>query len=351
MLFSFGDEKMLIFASRRQTLLIMKRLCGVFIVCFWLFPGLTFAQQKAVMARYAEQIASQIELVYNAPTDNERYHASETVSILFQEALEQEDSFKWKWNFGSRISVLTAPDGKFRVITWPVVRDNGEYECFGFVQSYDEEDEAYHVYVLHDKSDEIVSRNEAVLGPSEWFGAVYQELIQTSYDGRNYYTLLGWSGVDPLTQRKIIEPIWFKRGASQPNFGQALFRRERDRRRLVLEYTRDAMVNLRYETQFVREVEAKRVKKKGAKRPVIVQENHDSKRRMILFDEVAPRVPGMEGLYRYYIPTGTEMAYAFEKGKWELVDGAQGRATDSRLNKSFEPLPKSEPNYKMKNDN
>ena len=338
---------MLIFASRRQTPLNMKRLRGFFIVCLLLPCVQLSAQSRVVMGRYAEQIASQIELVYNASTDNERYHASETVSILFQEALAQEDSFKWKWDFGSRISVLTAPDGKFRIITWPVVRDNGEYECFGFVQSYDEEDEEYRVYVLNDKSDEIISRNEAVLGPSEWFGAVYQELIQTSYDGHNYYTLLGWSGVDHLTQRKVMEPIWFKRGSSLPNFGQALFRRERDRRRLVLEYTRDAMVNLRYETQYVREVETKRVKKKGSKRPVVVQENHDSKRRMIIFDEVAPRVPGMEGLYRYYIPTGTEQAYAFVKGKWELVEGAQGRATDGRLNKPFEPLPKEEPRYRM----
>lgn len=327
----------------------MKRLCGFFIV--WLLASLVqvFAQSKAVMGRYAEQIASQMELVYNAPTDNERYHASETAAELFQEALEQEGSFKWKWNFGSRVSVLTAPDGKFRVITWPVVRDNGEYECFGFVQAFDEEEEEYRVYALNDKSDETINRNEAVLGPTEWFGSVYQELIQTSYEGRNYYTLLGWSGVDHLTQRKVIEPIWFKHGSSQPNFGQALFRRERNRRRMVLEYARDAMVNLRYETQFVREVETKRVKVKGSKRPVLVQENHDSKQRMILFDEVAPRVPGMEGLYRYYVPTGTEQAYSFVKGKWELVEGAQGRVNDSKLNKPFEPLPKEAPRYKIEN--
>ncbi|KWW31298.1 MAG: hypothetical protein AUK63_571 [bacterium P3] len=302
-------------------------------------------QDRAVMTRYAEQIASQIELVYTARTDNERYHASETSVALFQEAMSQEHSFKWKWDFGTRVSVLTSTDGKFRVVTWPVVRDNGEYECFGLVQAYDEEDEDYHVYVLNDKSDETIGRTEAVLGPSQWFGSVYQELIQTSYEGRTYYTLLGWSGVDHLTQRKVIEPVWFKKGSSQPQFGQALFRRERNLRRVVLEYSRNAMVNLRYETQYVREVETKRVKKKGVKRPVVVQEYHDSKRRMILFDEVAPQVPGMEGLYRYYMPTGTEQAYLFSKGKWELQPGAQGRVDNQKLNKPFEPLPKEQPRY------
>lgn len=298
-----------------------------------------------VMARYAEQIASQMELVYNAPTDNERYLASETVTALFQEALAEENSFRWQWDFGSRVSVLTSSDKKFRIFTWPVVRDNGEYECFGLVQSYDEEEERYKIYLLNDKSDEIVSRNEAVLDPSQWFGTVYQELIQTSYDGRTYYMLLGWSGVDNLTQRKVMEPIWFKRGAADPHFGQQVFRRERNRRRVVLEYSRNAMVNLRYETQYVREVEMKRVKKKGAKRPVVVYENHDSKQKMILFDEVAPQVPGMEGLYRYYVPTGTEQAYMFVKGKWDLLEGAQGRVDDKRLNKDFEPLQKDAPRY------
>lgn len=323
----------------------MKRLCCFFIVCIYSASTIVFAQQKEVMNRYAEQIASQMELVYTAHTDNERYHASETVAMLFQEALEQEDSFKWKWDFGSRVSVLTADDGKFRIITWPVVRDNGEYECFGFVQAFDEEEEEYRVYALNDMSDETVNRNEAVLGPSTWFGAVYQELIKTSFEGRNYYTLLGWSGVDHLTQRKVIEPICFKHGSSQPIFGQAVFRRERNRRRMVLEYTYDAMVNLRYETQYVRDVETKRVRVKGSKRPILVKENHDSKQCMILFDEVAPRVPGMEGLYHYYVPTGVEMAYSFVKGKWELVDGAQGRVNDKRLNKPFEPLEKDAPRY------
>lgn len=325
----------------------MKRFCCIFIVLLLTSVTTVRSQDKSVMSRYAEQIASQMELVYNARTDNERYHASETVVTLFQEALEQEDSFKWNWNFGSRVSVLTAPDGKFRIITWPVVRDNGEYECFGLVQSYDDEEEEYQVYVLNDKSDEIISRNEAVLAPTQWFGAVYQELIQTSFEGRNYYTLLGWSGVDALTQRKVIEPVCFKNGSAAPQFGQALFRRDRNRRRMVLEYDRTAMVNLRYETQFVREVETKRVKKKGAKRPVVVYENHDRKQRMIIFDEVAPKVPGMEGLYRYYVPTGTEQAYTFVKGKWDVVEGAQGRVEGEKWNKEFEPLPKEAPRYKV----
>ena len=323
----------------------MKRIASFFIVCM-LFAVSLAAQDKESLRNYESRIMAQMELVYGASTDDERLHASEAASHLFEEALALENSFKWKWNLGDKASVLTSPDKRFRIITWPVVRNNGEWKCFGFVQSYDDEEEEYVVYALHDKSDEIIGREESVLGPSQWLGSVYQELIQTSYEGQNFYTLLGWCGVDNLTQRKVVEPVYFKKDSSQPIFGQPIFRRQRNMRRMVLQYTNTAMVNLRYEVQYTRTVTTTRVKKKGSKRPVVVKENHDTREKMIIFDEVAPRLPGMEGLYHYYVPTGKEMALVFVDGKWELRDNAQGRVPDNRLNKAFEPLSKDIPEYK-----
>ena len=345
------------------------------------------AQDKALMANYQSELQQLFEDVYTAPTDNQRYLASESAVKLFTEALSVENSIRWQWDFGSKVSVLTAPDKKFRIITWPVVNDVGEYECFGLVQALNERTKEYDVYELHDRSELIVNRQEEVLGPDRWLGAVYQELITTTYENRTYYTLLGWNGVDYLTQRKIIEPICFKSGGSQPQFGQNLFRKEPNLRRVVLEYTKTAMVTLRYEEQYVRFIERIRAKRRTrfslsslfsprqrgrgrgrASRPVstaartssAVQERvrsapsqkiTDKKLRMIIFDEVTPQIQGMEGLYQYYIPSGVELAYVFVNGKWELHDNAQGRATDKRLNKDFDkPIEKEPPAYQMKQE-
>ena len=68
---------------------------------------------------------------------------------------------------------------------------------------------------------------------------------------------------------------------------------------------------------------------------------------MIIFDEVEPQVEGMQGLFQYYVPSGLELAYVWVDGKWELRHGAQGRLTDKRLNKAFEPLQKSQPAYQF----
>lgn len=324
-------------------LLIMKRRIFVFSIALLVFISAQ-AQDRAAMNQYQNQLQQLFEQVRTAPTDNQRYHANEQALQLMEEALMLDDSFKWKWNLSKYVSVLTASDGRFRVITWPVMRDNGEYECFGYFQSYNEKEEVYDVYALHDKTEEIINREESLLGPDNWLGMVYQELIVTSHEGRNYYTLLGWNGCDNLTQRKVIEPVTFRPSSSAPQFGQALFRKDKNSRRVILEYKKDAMVNLRYEQQLLHTKVNKRMTNKKGK-PYTVQEIHDEKVQMIIFDEVQPQIAGMEGLFQYYIPTGTEMAYVFNSGKWELHNNAQGRVDDEKLNKEFAPLEKKAPSY------
>ena len=319
---------------RRPTLLLL--------MLAMILPAAT-AQNRELMALHQQRLAELLMRTASAPTDNERYHASEQAVGELSAALEEEQSEQWKWQLPKVASVLTSPDGLLRIFTWAVVRDNGEFECFGAIQYYNDREEEYQYTLLNDKSEEIMNREESLLTPANWLGAVYQELIQTSHAGKTYYTLLGWNGVDNLTERKIIEPVILRGGT--PQFGAPLFRRERNLRRVVLEYRNDAMVSLSYEEQFVEEVERERVKVKGTNRYRTVEKRKQHKEKMIIFDEVEPQVQGMEGLFQYYIPSGLELAYAFVDGKWELRNGAQGRLKDKKLNKAFEPLPKKTPAY------
>lgn len=324
----------------------MKRIIVFFISVITVF-GCVNAQDKTVMTRYQSELQELFERVKSAPTDNERYLANEQVLQLFNDALAEYNSFKWKWQFDRMVSVLTSPDEKFRIITWPVLRDDGSMECFGFVQSFNEKEEFYDVYLLQDRSDEILNREESVLTADSWLGMVYQELITIEHDGRTFYTLLGWNGVDNVTERKVIEPITFHN--STPQFGQNLFRREKNIRRVVLEYTNNAMVNMQYDEQTLRTTETKRTKDKKGK--VHVERiNHDVKSKMIIFDKCEPQIPGMEGLYQYYIPSGQELAYVFVEGKWELKDNAFGLLSDEKLNKEFAPIQKKTPAYLMGRD-
>ena len=295
------------------------------------------------MQQYQSRLTALIEKVATAPTDNERYLASEESVGLLASALDEDGSERWQWQLPKYVSVLTSPDGLLRLFTWAVVRDDGEFECFGAVQFYNDKEEEYQYLLLNDKSEEIMNREESTLTAANWLGAVYQDIIQTTAGDRVIYTLLGWNGVDNLTERKIIEPVIMKGGV--PQFGAAVFRRERNLRRIVLEYTNDAMVHLAYEQQTIQDVQHERVKVKGTNRYRTVDKIKEHKERVIIFDEVEPQVPGMEGLYQYYVPSGVELAYAFIDGKWELRNGAQGRLKDKKLNKPFEPIQKDSPSY------
>ena len=312
----------------------------LFVGCVVTLP----AQDKTRMTQLQERLSTLLQLADTATTDNRRYLASEQAVEVLEEALKQERSERWRWTLPQCASVLTSPDGRLRVFTWAVVADDGVYECFGAVQYYNDREEEYQYALLHDKSDDLINREESVLQADRWLGAIYQDIIQTTASGHTYYTLLGWCGVDNLTDRKVIEPVMIRGGA--PQFGAPLFRRERNLRRIVLEYANDAMVHLAYEEQFVETVTRERVKVKGSNRYRTEDRKTVHKEKMIVFDEVEAQVPGMEGMFQYYVPSGTELAYAFVDGKWEQWQGAHGRLTDKKLNKPFEPLPKSAPAYK-----
>lgn len=322
----------------------MKRIGHILLVLMLLVGGTAAGQNKARMAQYQEQLVQLFGRVSSAPTDNERYHASEDAVGLLSQALDEEQSERWQWTLPRSVSVLTSPDGHLRIFSWAVVRDDGEYECFGAIQFYNDHDEEYQYLILNDKSDEMVNREESVLSADNWFGSIYQELIQTTAGDRTYYTLLGWTGVDFLTDRRVIEPVTLRGGV--PQFGAPLFRRERNLRRVVLEYREGAAVQLAYEEQTVQQVTRERVKVRGTNRYRTVEKTKDHKEKMIIFDEIEPQVTGMEGLFQYYVPSGLELAYAWVDGKWEQRQGAQGRLKDKKLNKNFEPLPKGAPSYR-----
>lgn len=308
-------------------------------------PVCLLAQDKAAMSAHQQKLAVLLERVASAPTDNERYLASEEAVGELSAALEEPRSERWQWQLPQVASVLTSSDGRLRVFTWAVVRDGGEYECFGAIQFYNDREEEFRFQLLHDHADELINREEDLLSADRWLGAVYQDILQTTAGDRTYYTLLGWNGVDHLTDMRVIEPVVMRGGV--PQFGAPLFRRERNLRRVVLEYRGDAAVGMQYDEQTVQQVTYERVKHKNRYRTV--KKVKETKERMIIFDEVEPQVEGMKGLFQYYVPSGQELAYVWVDGKWELRGGAQGRLRDKKLNKHFAPLPKSQPSYKFSN--
>lgn len=193
------------------------------------------------------------------------------------------------------IGVFTSKDSLLKLFNWAIPQIEGgyQYEC---ILIYD----GKHRYRLNDtqhKMEELValSANEF-----NWPGALYYQLVEKKSNLQTYYTLLGWDEYDGLTNRKIIEVMWFTK-SGMLNIGAGIFKpfEEPIQKRQVFHYADQNSMQLRYDTLNDR----------------------------ILFDHLSPSSSSLKGLYEYYGPDFTYDALEWSGRYWELkedVDPDQG---------------------------
>ncbi|MFO7723895.1 MAG: hypothetical protein R6V49_11800 [Bacteroidales bacterium] len=341
------ETRNLYYASRLS--LIVSVLLG-----FLLTPNLAKAQDISEFREFEDSLAVLAAVIYKGETEAEKHTANEIFLTLLSDALSLNNSFKYPFDSLKYISMITSPDKRFRIITWMIMKENGTYEYFGFIQSFSRRKNDYEVYPLTDMSESMDSPESKVLDHKNWYGAVYYEVILTRKGGNRYYTLLGWDGNNPLIRRKLIEVLTL-RSNGMPRFGQSLFRYGRPHlKRVFFEYSSLATMNLRYERQhytikkdriFVKDKKKSTYKKKknlinrltggrrvpgGSTQPTRRErKSYREVRRsenMIIFDNLIPMEPLLEGQRQFYVPEGNIMnAFRFSGGKWRLVEDIDAR--------------------------
>ncbi len=205
------------------------------------------------------------------------------------------------------LSVLTAPDSSFRLITWLFPFDNGAYKFYGYLQYFNPSDTSWHVKALNDKHKEIDTPEMTQLRADNWYGALYYDMIIKE----NFITLLGWNGYHNQLNQKVIDILHFDT-LGKPLFGKQVFANYHDSvRRVILEYSNDVSITLEHDP-ILHEIE---VPSQNAfmtsKRTKQVKEN------MIYFNKLDPIQPMFEGDHRYYVPLSEKMqGFYFDHGKW-----------------------------------
>lgn len=260
----------------------------VFLCC----THLSFAKKPPVV-NYAKEEAAIIlahtKISRNASQeDNLRNNAA--LIALFDSLLSKHpDTFFYPFAnlpFGNVI----APDNAFRIFSWFMLHENGEYENFAFLQTNPQSSMAYQVVQLLDMRGNIRTPGAAMCRPDFWYGACYYSIIGVKRDGETLYTLLGWNPNNMLTQQKVIEVIRFRRNAIEFGFPLIEVRGRGAQRRVIFEYSaRNSMV-LRFEPRM----------------------------KMIVFDHLAPSNPHFEGLFEHYGPDGSYDGYKYRQGRWRF---------------------------------
>lgn len=238
--------------------------------------------------------------VFRGP-DAEKIAANNRFLDFMKQALEMEGSFNYPFDSLPFIARLNAPDNAFRIFNWNVPMNDGTHNYYGFIlvdqdkldkkkkKKHLKSNNKYVLYTLTDQSDFIRNPELTTLNCDKWFGCLYYKIILNSHKGKNYYTLLGWDGNNPMTWKKLIDVLTFGKDG-QPVFGEEnMFQIGKlSKRRIIFEFKAELVMTLKYE----------------------------EKEKRIVCDVLAPEVHGAEGMKQFYVNTGAYDAYVYKKGKW-----------------------------------
>ncbi len=173
---------------------------------------------------------------------SDKFNADSLFTRGFVRALVTKNSFEYAFDSLLTISKIYAPDSSFRIFTWQMVINENIIRQHGAIQMHTP-DGSLKLFPLIDKSDVTTHYADTIGNNYGWMGAVYYKLIYTSYQGKPYYTLLGFDENNIRSDKKIIEVLTFENG--QPVFGN---------RNFVIENATPAMKNIaRYVMEFKKE--------------------------------------------------------------------------------------------------
>ena len=214
----------------------------------------------------------------------------------FGRALRIPNSYYYPFDSLKNLMIIYSPDDLFRIFTWNVATNDETFRYFGVIQMNPEkmmklnkkEELFQSFYPLIDRSDSIGDIFFSSVDPNKWFGASYYKIIKTSFAKKDYYTLLGWDGAGPATNRKIADVLTFQDG--KPKFGAPIFDINKKRRyyRLVFEFNNQATIALRY----------------------------DEQKKYLIYENIVPDKPANAGFIEHYYPDGSFDYLIWKNGIW-----------------------------------
>jgi len=230
-----------------------------------------------------------LELIGTSKTVEERLNADSAFYKLMLSEMQKPEAFDAPYEQLVNMGKLSSSDGKIRLMNWNVPLKKGKhlYHCIVLVK---DKKGGHVVYELNMPSHPEKTINERkVLTADQWYGALYYEIIPVKKGAKTYYTLLGWSGKDRLSTRKMIDVLSIS--GKRIKLGAPIFQLDKPAQyRVVFEYSEEVRMGLGFE------------------------ENEQR----IVYDNLTPINQDLEGQFQFYGPDGSYDALLWEKGKWML---------------------------------
>src|SRR5436190_21272623 len=106
-------------------------------------------------------------------------------------ALQIKNSFYYPFDSVQGVSKLYSPDTTFRIFTWNISFDDYYSRQRGAIQMRTG-DGSLKLVALRDCSEFTPDAMDSIRTKINWVGAVYYDIVKTNYNGKNYYTLIGF---------------------------------------------------------------------------------------------------------------------------------------------------------------
>lgn len=240
----------------------------------------------------------------------QRFRADSNFTRILVRTLLLKNSFRYPFDSLVSISKLYPSDSTFRIFTWQVVKDDNYCRQRGFIQMKTP-DGSLKLFPLIDYS-EFISDDDSITTHTHWMGAIYYRMVETSHQGKKYYTLMGYDENNIRTTRKWLDVLYFDEDG-KPVFGkQGIFSFANDsvpkpsRNRFLLEYKKDGRARMQY----------------------------DEEMEMIIYDHLISETNQPEKKYTL-VPDGDYEGFKWINGVWVHID----KVFDFQLNDGEAPVP------------
>ena len=211
--------------------------------------GLSRAENQAFNKK-EDSLKTLAEKIVQGVNASDRFKADSIFTKILVRSLKTKNSFQYAFDSLYAISRLYAPDSSFRIFTWQMVINDNVIRQHGAIQLRTA-DGSLKLFPLIDKSDITTNMADTITDNFGWIGAVYYKIILTTYQGKPYYTLLGFDGNNIRSNKKLIEILSFQNGL--PVFGSRQFSivsgfgYNNKMARFIMEFKKEASPRLTYD--------------------------------------------------------------------------------------------------------
>ena len=227
-----------------------------------------------------------------SPTKEESLSLHAQVETTLQKALKNPKSFQYPFENLPFLGKIYSDDNLLRIYTWNVPFIDGTF-TYGCIIQHKKNNT---LTVLKIKDAAYKPELNRFIAPNNWYGALYYRAIPVTYKKKTYYTLLGWSGNDDLTNFKTIDALTFN--GTRAQLGLPVFKRKnKTTHRHLLEYGARYSMSLDY----------------------------DKKKKQIIFDHLAPSSNKFEGVRTDYGPDFSYDAFQLKKKDWIFKEDVDAR--------------------------